>query len=120
MQNSKKINNRISGVKHWWHQKVTAILLMPLTMWFLFSLPDFMTLSYEEKLIWINYDYNLILISLFFIISSYHMKIGLIVVIEDYIHNQNLKKIFSILVTVLILLIILLTLIINTYKFLGI
>ena len=111
-------DKRISGLKHWWHQKITAVLLLPLTLWFMCSIPDFFTFSYVEKIEWINYGLNFYLISLFFIISSYHMKLGLFVVVEDYIHNENLKKIFSILVNVVILLIILLIIIANLYKIL--
>ena len=120
MQEQQRENYKVSGLKHWWHQKITAILLLPLTLWFIICLPNFIKLNYNEKLAWINYDLNFILISLFFIISSYHMKLGLNVVFEDYIHNNKLKKIFSILVSILISLIIFLTLFINAHRVLVI
>ena len=110
---------QVSGLSHWWHQKLTAISMLPITIWFIISIPNFMSLSYQEKFDWIYNKPNCYLLAFFFIASSYHMKLGLTVVIEDYIHSDNLKKILSIFISVVVLSIILLTLLLCTYKNLG-
>tara|TARA_B110000444_G_C18504475_1_gene439372 strand:+ start:100 stop:483 length:384 start_codon:yes stop_codon:yes gene_type:complete len=111
---------KTSGLSHWWHQKLTALLLLPITIWFIMSIPNFMTLNYQDKLNWLYNRPNCYLLAFFFIVSSYHMKLGLTVVIEDYIHNNNLKKILSIFIFVVVLSITLLTLILCVYKNLGV
>ena len=88
MLNSNKKNNLESGLNHWLFQKVTAALLIPITIWVLLKLPKFIQLSFSDKLSWINSSLNLYLIALFFIISAFHFKLGLTVIIEDYIHNS--------------------------------
>ncbi len=111
---------QVSGLSHWWHQKLTAFLLLPITIWFIISIPTFMSLDYLDKLNWLYNKPNCYLLAFFFIASSYHMKLGLTVVIEDYIHNDNLKKILSIFISVIVLNIILLTLLLCAYKNLGV
>ena len=58
MLEQKTKSKKTSGLKHWWHQKVTAIIILPLTLWFIISFPGFINLNYNEKLDWINYDIN--------------------------------------------------------------
>ena len=99
-----------SGLKHWWRQKLTAIAMLPLSVWLLLNLPTFLSLSYEKKVIWLNSMPNFIFLIFFLLIASYHMKLGLTVVVEDYIHNVRLKffllkilEIFTLSVFVLIM-----------------
>ena len=83
--------NRESGLKHWWHQKLSAIVMIPLSIWLLLNLPNFFYLSYEQKILWLNNITNFLFLMIFLFIASYHMKLGLTVVIEDYIHNIRIK-----------------------------
>ena len=99
-----------SGLKHWWRQKLTAIAMLPLSVWLLLNLPTFLSLSYEKKVIWLNSMPNFIFLIFFLLIASYHMKLGLTVVVEDYIHNVRLRffllkilEIFTLSVFVLIM-----------------
>ena len=118
-KNKENNNSSTSGLQHWWHQKITAMLLLPATLWFIFTLPDFMGLEYKEKLDWINTAPNYLILSFFFIISAYHAKLGLTVVIEDYIHNRRYKKILITLIIVLMLLVTIMILSFLFFKGLG-
>ena len=119
-KNKENNNSSKSGLLHWWHQKITAILLLPATLWFIFILPVFIELEYKEKLDWINITPNYMILSVFFIISAYHAKLGLTVVIEDYIHNRRSKKILITLINVIMLLVIFMILSYLFLKGLGI
>ena len=81
-----------SGLRHWWHQKLSAILMIPLLIWLLINLPDFLYLSFEKKIQWVNNKTNFFFLMSFFLIASCHMKLGLTVVLEDYIHSSSLKR----------------------------
>lgn len=113
-------SKKSSGLSHWLQQKITAILLLPITVWFINSFPSFMSFSYQEKFNWLYNKPNCYLLAFFFIVSSYHMKLGLTVVIEDYIHNDNFKKILSIIISVIVVSIILITLLLCLSKNLGV
>tara|TARA_B100000886_G_scaffold73557_1_gene47328 strand:- start:234 stop:596 length:363 start_codon:yes stop_codon:yes gene_type:complete len=119
MLKSNKENNLESGLSHWLYQKVTALLLIPITVWVLLKLPKFMQLSFSEKLSWINASLNLYLVAFFFIISAFHFKLGLTVIIEDYIHNSIVKKYLLTIIRVIALLIASFSLGLCVYKNLG-
>ena len=89
-----------SGLRHWLYQKITAILLIPITIWFLLNFPRFFKLNFNEKIYWINNSPNYYLLTIFFIISAFHFKLGLTVVIEDYIHNNRIKRIMLTFITI--------------------
>ena len=88
-----------SGVKHFWRQRVTAAALVPLSIWFGWSVlglvganePQvlgFFARSLEGPL---AIPLNAILMASFIIILLYHMVLGLQVVVEDYVHHEGAK-----------------------------
>ena len=89
-----------AGLKHWFYQKLSALAMLPLTLWFVVNLPFFISLNFVSKLNWLTKFPNFILLVLFFVVASFHMKLGLTVVIEDYIHNRRIKRILLTLVTI--------------------
>jgi len=79
------------GSHHWWMQRVSAIALLPLSLWlavYLSILPD---VTYEQLLGWISLPWNTVLLLSFILLSLYHAMLGLQVVIEDYVHNDWMK-----------------------------
>jgi succinate dehydrogenase / fumarate reductase membrane anchor subunit len=81
-----------SVVKHWKIQRYSAIGNLVLALWLALSLMCIQGNSFEETIKWLKYPVNSILISLFFITSFLHMRLGLQVVIEDYISKVLLRK----------------------------
>ena len=77
---------------HWLLQKVSAIFLLPLLCWFLFTLKDFVYRDYEGKILWFKNYANSVLLTLFLLVALFHLRLGLTIVIEDYIHNVKTKN----------------------------
>lgn len=73
------------GTGHWWAQRLTAISLVPLTLWFAIALLGLPHGNYEMVAAWIAQPLNSILIVLLVISLIYHSSLGLQVVIEDYV-----------------------------------
>jgi succinate dehydrogenase / fumarate reductase membrane anchor subunit len=79
------------GVNHWWMQRVTAVALIPLTLWFVFSLARYHLSSYEMAVLWIRSPFVAIALVLYFLALFYHAALGVQVVIEDYVGNEAAK-----------------------------
>ena len=79
------------GVHHWWMQRLTAIALIPLTLWFIISIASLNSASYAETVNWLSIP--LVSIFMILLVSStlYHALLGVQVVVEDYIHQEGFK-----------------------------
>jgi succinate dehydrogenase / fumarate reductase membrane anchor subunit len=77
-----------NGVEHWWLQRVTAIALVPLTVWFAASLIAHAGNDYATFIAWLRTPIATILMALLLIALFYHTALGLQVVIEDYVHSR--------------------------------
>jgi succinate dehydrogenase / fumarate reductase membrane anchor subunit len=75
------------GVKQWWVERVTAVALVPLTVWFAASIVVHTGNDYATLIAWLRTPVATILMVLLLIALFYHMALGLQVVIEDYIHS---------------------------------
>lgn len=80
-----------SGVGHWWMQRVTAIALVPLGIWFAASLIALLSADYATVTAWLSSPLNAVLTSLLLGVMFYHSWLGIQVVIEDYVHAEGLK-----------------------------
>lgn len=79
------------GVDHFWHQRLTAVALIPLVVWFLASLVAHAGASYEEMRGYLAQPLTAVLMILLLLAGFYHMKLGVQVVIEDYIRKDSTK-----------------------------
>ena len=80
-----------AGQHHWWLQRVTAIALIPLTLWVVFSLASLIGQDYRTVKIWFTLPHHTVLSVLFIVTAAYHASLGLQVIVEDYIHHKPLK-----------------------------
>ena len=79
------------GVGHWWMQRVTAVALLPLTAWFAISLLGKQLQSYEVMRGWLGQPWVAVFAALLVITIAWHSKLGVQVVIEDYVHGKGGK-----------------------------
>jgi succinate dehydrogenase / fumarate reductase membrane anchor subunit len=77
------------GVKHWWSQRVTAVGLVLLSIWFVVSLACLGTFDYRSVTQWIGNPCNATLLILLIATMSYHSQLGVQVVVEDYMHGAT-------------------------------
>ena len=75
------------GVGHWWMERVSAVALVPLTLWFVASIIAHTGNDYATFIVWLRTPLASILMILLLIALFYHTALGLQVVIEDYVHS---------------------------------
>jgi succinate dehydrogenase / fumarate reductase membrane anchor subunit len=76
------------GVEHWWMQRITAVALVPLILWFVIAVIGLVGADLETVQNWVGRPLPAILLMLLLIASFYHMSLGLQVVTEDYVHTE--------------------------------
>ena len=108
LEKVKKMQSKSHGVAHWKFQRISAIAMIPLVIWFVSSLTFSLTNSYDQSVAWLQNPLNATGLVLLFGTLYFHAASGLQVVIEDYVHNEGLKimsliliKLISILLGVL-------------------
>lgn len=79
------------GVHHWWVQRLSAVALVPLGIWFVVSAISLAGVPLDGFRAWLNTGANVFLMILFVATLFYHLKLGLQVVIEDYVHREKAK-----------------------------
>jgi succinate dehydrogenase / fumarate reductase membrane anchor subunit len=81
------------GTGHWWAQRVTSIALIPLTLWFFFSLLLLPGLDYGTVKTWLALPISSFLAVLAIGVLTYHSYLGTTVIVEDYVHAVGLKMV---------------------------
>lgn len=79
------------GAAHWWAQRMTALALIPLSLWFAYAVIVLTGSPYHDVIGWFHRPRNPILLSLFVAVALHHAQLGLQVVIEDYVHGEGRK-----------------------------
>lgn len=87
------------GTSHFVKQRVTAIALVFIVPWFLWSLVAHYRGGYQTGLDWLSQTHNAIAMLLLVSAAFYHMRLGLQVVIEDYISRHGTRALLLLLNT---------------------
>ncbi len=103
------------GVQHWWWQRLTAVVLVPLCLWFIGTIVTMQASDYSTVVNWIQSP--LVCGLWVFLITAlfYHAQLGLQVVIEDYVHSEWVK-ITALVVTQFLMVLLALTAVIAVLK----
>lgn len=79
------------GTAHWVVQRITAVALVPLSLWFVVSILMLMHQNYVTVVNWMHAPWNAILLVLLVLTAYWHAYLGLQVVVEDYVHVAWVK-----------------------------
>jgi succinate dehydrogenase / fumarate reductase membrane anchor subunit len=79
------------GTHHWWLQRVTAVALVPLSVWLVASLVSLAGADYQSAVTWMRSPVVTVLLICLIGALFHHAQLGLQVVLEDYVHAEWLK-----------------------------
>lgn len=80
-----------TGAHHWWLQRLTAVALIPLTLWFLFFAAGLVHADYAAVLASIGQPLHAFALILLTVCIYWHGMLGLDVIIGDYVHARWLE-----------------------------
>ena len=86
---AKGLGSAKDGTTHWWHQRLTAIALMLLTPWFVILMVGLVGDDLATVRATLSQPLTAILLTAFVLSLFWHARLGLQVVIEDYVHGAT-------------------------------
>ena len=107
----------MNASRKWILQRISALLVAPLIIWFCVSLISLSTSSYDKVM---NFFSNTVfswLTIILLVVGFFHAKIGLNEIFEDYIENEKIKNVANLLTFLLTIIVPLITIILLLYKF---
>ncbi len=87
------------GVRHWWAQRLSALALVLLAVWFVVSVLALPSHGYATVSAWMRQSSTAVLLILFVVTAAWHSQLGVRVVVEDYVHGSGMKSLTLALVT---------------------
>lgn len=85
-------NSNHPGVPHWKAQRRSALVLIPLSLWVLYSLINNIGASFSDARDWVAHPVVAILLAIFSSALFFHAKLGLQVIIEDYVPDVSVRQ----------------------------
>ena len=83
------------GTAHWWAQRLTALALIPLVLWFVVSLIVMTGAGHGAVAEWLRDPVSAVLMLLLILAGFHHAQLGMQVVVEDYVHAEWLKFVLA-------------------------
>nr|WP_244962466.1 succinate dehydrogenase, hydrophobic membrane anchor protein [Oleiagrimonas soli] len=101
LQRARGLGSAKSGVGHWWMQRMTAVALVVLSIWFVLTLLSMLHADFATAHAMLAKPWNAVLMIAFTTSMFWHAQLGLQVVIEDYVHTRWLEVSLMVLVKLL-------------------
>ena len=86
----KGLGSAKSGTHHWWLQRVTALALIPLVIWFVLMVIK-ASISADRFVDMLSSPVNSVALILFICVALYHGVLGFRIIVEDYVHCEKVK-----------------------------
>ena len=87
-----------AGTGHFWLQRVTAVMLIPLSIWFMVKLT--LALAGQDRMVvadWLHEPISALLLTIFMVAMILHARLGIQTIIEDYVHGEGCKLVMLLL-----------------------
>jgi succinate dehydrogenase / fumarate reductase membrane anchor subunit len=94
--NLSRSSHEEKGTRHWRWQRITALLLIPLSVWLILNLNNMIYSEYDRSLEWASVPFFGILLGLTILSLLFHGYLGLVVIIDDYIRGEWRKRVIRI------------------------
>jgi succinate dehydrogenase / fumarate reductase membrane anchor subunit len=91
MKTARGLGAAKSGLHHWWMQRVTAVALVPLSVWFVWNATWLFSADYAAAHAFLSDLWNAVFMSAFVVALLYHSYLGLQIVVEDYVADEFKK-----------------------------
>ncbi len=91
LANVRGLGSAKEGTHHFWMQRLTAIALIPLAVWFVASLVSVSTADHAAASAWVSLPWVTVLLIALIVALFHHAQLGLQVVLEDYLHERWMK-----------------------------
>jgi succinate dehydrogenase / fumarate reductase membrane anchor subunit len=93
-----------SGAHHWWLERLTSVSTLVLFVWFIVSLVRLPALDHTTIVDWLGSPMAAAPMALLVVSIFWHLKLGLIVVVEDYVHEEGGRLFWVVLINFLAIL----------------
>ena len=88
--------------RKWIIQRITAILLIPLSFWFIYHCLSFASMNYTQLFLFFKSIINSLLFLIMMISMLIHAKLGCETIVEDYVTSKSLKDISTLLINLIV------------------
>lgn len=80
-----------AGSGHWWAQNLTALALVPLSLWFVCGMIRMIGASRHDVALWLSGPVPMVLMIVLIVATFHHLQLGVQVVIEDYVPQPGMR-----------------------------
>jgi len=85
LSKAKNLGAASSGSHHWWHQRLTAIIISIMILWVIYFFGEISKKDFTTVISHLQKPFNIVMLVILFLTVMYHAVLGIQVVIEDYI-----------------------------------
>lgn len=80
-----------SGTEHWWIARITAVALVPLSLWFVASMLSMVGADQPAVAAWVARPLNAALLLALILLAFHHAQLGMREVYEDYVTQPAMR-----------------------------
>lgn len=92
-----------TGTRHFWFQRLTAMALVPLTLWFVWAVVRYVGAPYPEVIAFLGHPVSAVAMLMFILVALGHMLLGLQMVVEDYVPSEGPRVALLLLINFVVL-----------------